>query len=518
MMKALNNKKWSWETPPAPIPASEIIKTVDTDVVVIGAGLAGMCAALAVKEAGATPILIEKNGTFSARGFHNAAFDSKLQQEMGIQVNYRQVIREWIRWAQGRVDEELLWLFARKSGSCMDWLMDIAEAGGMKVGLWDGYYKGPDYTEYPVTHIFYIPGKPDDSCNFGLGRILEKNLKDNGIDIHYSMAAARLIREKDGPVTGVIAGAPGRYTQYNISKGVIITTGDYTSNMEMLERYNPFALEADAQVYAPQVTNVGEGHKIAMWAGGAMQKVEPHTTVIHLEAGAISYFFLHVNSQGKRFTNEDVNAQSKSCAKLLEPGGIAWTVYDANGLTDVQKVVSMGLGGGLFCDQTIRLIGEEWDMEAEKTLLEDHIRTGKVVTANTIEELAEKMRVPVDNFKATVARYNELAAQQDDPDFGKRPELLTPIVKPPFYAGKLLSTILTASGGLHTNTSLEVLDEDDQPIKNLYVAGSAAGDFFAGDYPTICPGIGHGRCITFGRLAGTIAAGKSVDFIPSKKI
>jgi len=73
-------------------------------------------------------------------------------------------------------------------------------------------------------------------------------------------------------------------------------------------------------------------------------------------------------------------------------------------------------------------------------------------------------------------------------------------------------------GGLRTNTNLNVLDENDKPIQNLYVAGSAAGDFFANDYPTICPGIGHGRCITFGRLAGLIAAGKSADDVPSLKI
>jgi predicted oxidoreductase len=79
--------------------------------------------------------------------------------------------------------------------------------------------------------------------------------------------------------------------------------------------------------------------------------------------------------------------------------------------------------------------------------------------------------------------------------------------------------MLTASGGLHTNIRCEVLDADDEPIKNLYVAGATAGDFFANDYPTICPGIGHGRCITFGRIAGILAAGKSVDdIIPSKQI
>ena len=328
-----------------------------------------------------------------------------------------------------------------------------------------------------------------------------------------------MLREKQGPVTGVIAGRPGSYTRYHAEQGVIIATGDYAYNMEMLERYNSFALQADAQVYCPQETNVGEGHKIAMWVGAAMQKVEPHSTVIHLEAGAMSYFFLHVNARGQRFKNEDVNTQSKSCGKLLQPGGIAWTVYDANGLYDVQQSIARGTGGGLFWDQTERLMGQEWDLEAEQALLANHIQSGKVVCADTLEELAKKMKVPVEDFIATVKRYNQLAAQKDDEDFGKRSELLTPIVKPPFYAGRLLATILTASGGLRTNINCQVLDEDDEPIPNLYVAGSTAGGFFANDYPTICPGIGHGRCITFGRIAGIVAAGKDVDqVIPSRKI
>jgi succinate dehydrogenase/fumarate reductase flavoprotein subunit len=427
------SSRWSWEKTPSPIPEREIKKIIDTDIVIIGAGLAGMCTALSAKEAGAKPIIIEKNGNFSARGSHNTAFGSKVQQRLGIEINYRKVIRDWIAWAQGRVNEDLLWLFARKSGACMDWLIDIAKAGGMSVGIWDGYYKGPEYTEYPVTHIFYVPGKPDDSWNYGLAKVLERTVKSRGIELHYNTPAARLIREGNGPVTGVITGQPGDYTQYN-AKSVVITTGDYSGNKEMLQRYNPFALKIDAQIYYPQSSNLGEGHKLAMWAGGAMQPVEPHTAVIHLEAGAMSYFFLHVNANGKRFKNEDVNTQSKSCSKEYQPGGIAWSVYDANGLLDVQQRVKAGIGGGLFWDQLNRLKGEEWDLEAEQKLLDEHIRSGKVVTANTIEGLAQKMRVPVDNFKATVARYNELAALQDDPDYGKRPELLTPIVKPPFYA------------------------------------------------------------------------------------
>jgi succinate dehydrogenase/fumarate reductase flavoprotein subunit len=204
---------------------------------------------------------------------------------------------------------------------------------------------------------------------------------------------------------------------------------------------------------------------------------------------------------------------------MLQPDNIAWTIYDANGLAITKKQVDDGLGGGLFYGQMWQPRGLGWNLKVEEETLAQHIKDGKVVTADTIEELAQKMNVPIDTFKATVARYNELCAKGNDVDYGKRKEILNaPVLKPPFYAGKLLSTLLTMVGGLRTDTSLHVLDSDDKPIEGLYVAGSAAGDFFANDYPTICPGIGHGRCLTFGRMAGILAAGKSVDNIPSIEI
>jgi hypothetical protein len=257
---------------------------------------------------------------------------------------------------------------------------------------------------------------------------------------------------------------------------------------------------------------------MAMWVGGAMQKVEPHAGVIHLEAGANSYGFLHINALGERYKNEDVNTQSKSVTKIYQPKNIAWTIYDADGLAEVKQQVDNGISGGLFFGQQYHAPGGKFNLEAEQEVLNTQLKNGKAVTANTLEELAQKMKVPVDTFVATVKRYNELCAAKNDKDFGKRNVLLTPIVKPPFYGGKLLSTILAMVGGLSTNTNCQVLDGNDKPIGNLYVAGSAAGDFFANDYPTLCPGIGHGRCITFGRIAGLVAAGKSADTIPSLEV
>lgn len=301
---------WSWEKPVKPIAESEIKKTIDTDVCVIGAGLAGFAAALSAAEEGAKVVVVEKTRGWSARGGHITAFGSKVQEKMGVKVDAAEIVRRLVAWGQGRMDERLLRMFAKKCGACMDWAVDIAERNGVKVTLWEGYYKGPTYTEFPVTHFFY---NKDVSLDYtygnstGIGNVVlmpcfEKELKKAGVQILYRTPAVQLIREKnEGRVTGLIAGRAGRYTRINAKKGVIIATGCYASNMEMRKCYSPYSLRVDAQIYFPTKSNTGDGHIMAM------QRKDNHAATVHLEAGTASYGFLHVNGNGERFLNEDVN-------------------------------------------------------------------------------------------------------------------------------------------------------------------------------------------------------------------
>lgn len=515
-----NCKGWSWDKPMQKISADQISKTETTDIVVIGAGLAGFAAALSAAQEGAKVILVEKTRGWSARGGHITAFGTKLQDKLGVKIDPAEIVRKLIAWGQGRMDERLLWLFAEKSGDCLDWAEAIANKHDTKVTLWEGYYKGPTYTEYPVTHFFYNKdidldytyGNSSGIGNVALMPCLEAELKDAGVKIMYRTPAVQLVQNKDGAVTGVIVGKPGKYTQINATKGVIIATGCYGSNEEMRAKWSPYSLRADAQIYFPTKSNTGDGHIMAMQAGGVMQKNDNHSATVHLEAGAGSYGFLHVNANGKRFMNEDVNTQSKSCSKELQPHGVAWTIYDADWADQVKKQVDGNMAGGLFYGQMWQPWGNGWNVEVEKKSQAQHIKDKKVFKADTLDELAKMIGVPADEFKKTVARYNELAAKGHDDDFGKRPELLTQIVKPPFYAGRLVSSLLAMTGGLHTDPSLQVLDANDKPIPGLYVCGAAAGDYFgSGDYPTICPGMNHGRALTFGRLAGIKAAGGDID-------
>ena len=129
---------WSWEKTVTPIPEADIKNTVTVDVLVIGAGLAGVAAANAAREEGAEVALIEKTGSWGARGGHITAFGSKVQESLGVKVDYADVVRRLIAWGQGRMDERLLWMFAKKSGACMDWAIDMCAKNDVKVTLWEG--------------------------------------------------------------------------------------------------------------------------------------------------------------------------------------------------------------------------------------------------------------------------------------------------------------------------------------------------------------------------------------------
>jgi len=511
---------WEFLKYPGDIPAGEITGNEDIDVLVVGCGFAGICASTAAAEEGASVLAIDKGQSFSARGGHITAYGSKIVQQFVKdgwipEADYSQSVRRLLLWATGRVKEPLLWEIAKKSGACMDWMVDLVADSGLHATMWCDYYKGPDYFEEPVTHFFYNDTTDFiylDGASHGLGMdvlvpaIIEKAEK-MGVEFRYDTPCVRLLRDGDGPVTGAIVGEKGNYTQIN-AKAVIHAAGDYLDDDEMRSRYQPFSWHADSRLYLPGLISTGDLHKQALWIGAAMQPAEPHAAVIHLESGAQSYNFLHVNAEGNRFMNEDVNTQSKSCVKAFQPdGGKAFTIYDGNSLQSFAKACDEGFAGGISSGQQYRRYGTPFDFDLEIKLREAKMEQGLLFQADSLDELAKLAGIPAENLKATVDRYNELVKKGNDDDYGKRSEILWSIDTPPFFCGQLISTLLAASGGLRQDAAAHALDENDNVIEGLYIAGAAGGEYFANDYPTINPGIGHCKCMTFGRIAGINAAG-----------
>lgn len=233
---------------------------------------------------------------------------------------------------------------------------------------------------------------------------------------------------------------------------------------------------------------------------GAVMELAPHAPMDHVVGPFLPMgmdAFLRVNIDGERYENEDVPGQSMANSLFRQPEWKFWQVFDAKWPGEVTK---MGIGLGKI------IVGDE----AQKQALQEKIERGMCLQADTIGELATKMKVPVETFKKTITRYNELARDGKDLDFGKRPDRLTTVEKPPFYAGSGSPVFLAALGGMNVNPNLQAMDMDRKVIPGLYLAGNTAGGFFANDYPTMVAGLSHGRALTFGFVAGRNAVSETI--------
>ncbi|MCL1846404.1 MAG: FAD-dependent oxidoreductase [Coriobacteriia bacterium] len=492
---------WSWEIPEDTI--TDFVEEKPYDVIVVGCGLAGMSAAVAAAQQGAKVAVLEKTDQPNVRGLHVAAVDTSAQRAAGITINKYQSARDLIRWSGKRVKEELHWLFINNSGRAIDWCFDICKEKNpeMYLTMWDACYRGEDYYENPgATHIF--SGGPL-RWNNDIADCMVTKGEALGVDYFYEMPGVQLVKDGDFKVTGIVAGEPGNYTKFNGT--VILATGDFGGNDEMIDCYLPWVKRVHQKIYTPVDMNTGDGHIMGMRAGASMQ-AGAHAAMIHPQVGGPVYCFLRVNKNAERYENEDISAIGCSTSIMMQPDQIAWCVYDGNFIDYL--VQSLPYGGGLMWDQVMREWGAPFNREQEMTSTERNIERGNVVTADTIEGLAAAMEIDPTKFKATVDRYNEVVKAGVDEDFGKRKELLFPILEPPFYASHMMTGLLTIPTGLSINSKMQVLGADFvTPFEGLYAVGNVGGDFFAQDYPTIFPGHSHGRAITFGRIGGSYAAG-----------
>ncbi len=471
--------KYSFETPPPPIPASNIKETVTEEVVVVGAGVSGLSAALSAAEKGAKVILIEKTNSCQGFGGDNSFLGSRLQKKLGIEIDPDEVVLNLMKFAANRPDQRLIRMWAEDSGKTADWLMDMTDAAGLETTI-SSFPPPPQFNNANEYYPAYL------SCHHidhegKVAKCLMDNAQKKGVVFHFKTRTKQLLRKGKGRVTGLIAqNANGDYIKYNATKAVVLCTGDYAYNSEMMAKYCPDT------VYLGTIlkTATGDGHQMAMWIGAVMEPA-PHAPMVHSLSGPLgSCAFLQVNLNGERFQNEDVPCVYYITAVERQPGKEAWQVFDSK---YEEELPNMGTGLG------------------KTPYLTDRARdfiNNQAMRADTIEELAEMMEVPVDTFKATIERYNELVRLGKDLDFGKRADRLTTVEKPPFFAGKGFYWFMCAMGGLIVNTKLQPLDKDFKVIPGLYLGGNIIGNRFGVKYPSMLPGLSNGMAIHFGRVAG----------------
>ena len=497
-------KKWSWEEAPAPIDDSEIVETIECEVAVLGAGTAGCAAACSCAENGLQVAVFEKTTQANGRGGGVGACNSRLNKELGYEIEPVAAQYRWNRTCGNRNNEALAKMWFDYSGPAMDWLLDKADKRGCTYNLYAGYSLSRIAPEEPDFHTF---GAGDFEVPEGVAAFIPTALcfadcLDMGVPFYFEHRAEQLIKDGDR-VVGAIVSSPDGYKKVLASKAVILATGDIHEDPEMMDAYcEPIMKGVLKDEYTPAGAATGDGHKMGMWAGAVMQD-GPLPIALHPQACAWFHGpFLFLNKNGKRFFNEGNWVQAKSLQMLKQPGCYAYSIFDSNYGDDTKD--SLQYGGGMFWDSMMRNVGQEFDHSMIDWAIDMAIGSGFGFKADTLEELADMLEGEVDkeNMLASIERYNELCEKGVDDDFAKEPEFLYPIKEGPFYALKAGPAILVVVGGLRVNTDLQCIDKDGNAIPGLYATGNTSGDLYAVDYPINMPGNSHGRCITWGWLLG----------------
>ena len=441
-------------------------KDLDTDVVIIGAGGAGMTAAINTAQAGKDVILLEKmpyagGNTTKATGGMNAA-ETHYQAEQGIDDSVEQFVEDTMEGGHNINDKDLVTTLAENSAEAIDWLDSIG-APLPKVSFSGGATNARIHA-------------PEDGSGVGayLVTSLLKKMDELDINVMYDTKATSLI-SKDGTVTGVKA--ESRDTEYTINaKAVILATGGFGNNEDMIVQYRK-DLKGTVTTSAPGIT--GDGIVMAEDVGADLvdiEQIQLHPTVEQKTSMLITESVrgdgaILVNQDGKRFTDELLTRDVVSAAELEQPGSYAYIIFDQR-LRDGLKAI------------------------------EKYVSTGITVQGDTIEELAEKIDVDPATLAETLKNWNQYVADQNDPDFGRTTGMDHDLSQAPFYAIKIAPGIHHTMGGVHIDTDAQVIDKDGNPIPGLFAAGEVVGGVHGGNR---LGGNAVADVVVFGKIASESA-------------
>lgn len=493
----------SYKAAPEPIADDQIASTLEADVVVVGGGISGSVAAATVAEAGKSVIVLQKAATALSHGSGAGAWNSRAQQELGVDFDPWEVVTEWNRRGEGRGDMKLLKTWIYNSGPTMDWAMNLTtdvEGVGPAILVDTTAMEYPDAHNRCYTCVHMWTGEMK-----ALSQWLLDYTEELGGQVLYSTPAVQLVRDNDntGRVSAVIAQkADGSYLKVTAANGVILAAGDYGNNADMRAEYLPHA-EGLKSAYSQPEVNTGDGQLMGMWVGGKMQ-LSPHCSNIHYDPpidvpdiGGSGEPWLFVNKRGERFCNEDMTYGQLYAQDMNQPDYMHFQVFDDNYRTDWED-----MGSGMMKKEP------PVDIVAST---EEGVERGDVFKADTLEDLAAAMGVPAASLVATVERYNVLCDAGYDDDFGKQAGRLKPVRKAPFYAVQRRAGVLCTLNGIITNEKCEALDENHEVIEGLYCVGNCQGNFFGGlEHQMIIPGMSLGRAMTTGRVAALLATGQEI--------
>jgi len=441
------------------------------DIIIVGAGGAGMSAALEAKEKGLNPVIFEKmplagGNTLKSSSGMNAS-ETKFQKEQGIKDNNDLFYEETLKGGHDTNDKEMLRFFVDNSASAIDWLdsigirlNNITITGGMNEKR---------------TH------RPEDGSAVGQYLVagLLKNIQEKEIPL-FVKADVKEITEKDGKVNGVKVVIDGNEEKTVAADAVVVTTGGFGANMDMI---GDVRSDLKGLVTTNQIGSTGDGIKMIEKLGGVtvdMDQIQVHPTVQQDKSYLIGEAVrgegaILVSSKGTRFTNELDTRDNVTAAINKLPEKSAYLVFDSG-------------------------------VKSRAKAIQQYEKMGFVITGESIEALAKEIGVPADQLKTTLDTWNSAVKNKKDAEFGRTTGMDNDLSGAPYYAIKIAPGIHYTMGGVKINTNTEVLNKDGKAIPGLFAAGELTGGLHGQNR---IGGNSVAEIIIFGRQAGI----KSAEFV-----
>ena len=526
------------------IDESKVAKTVDVDVAVVGCGIAGVAACRSVAEDGGLVAAFEKADGPQCRSGEYAVINGKVQAKWGRDTWTREQIDDIIDShmveSTYRCKRSIMSKWAHNIGDAFDWWVeanpDLYYAETTRSAIPDEsadnfiipiFYPLPEHYDckqerfpcYPTSVEF----KPDQHVTVEAN--MQKAIDTGNVQTFYGCFVEKLIMD-NGRCVGLYArdAATGEYIKCNASKGVILSTGDYSQNTKMLKHFCPEVIENNIQCLFTNVdvegnfTNQGDGIQLGMWAGAQVQ--QSHAPMIHHMGGGADLAgvgvmgnagFLNLDLNGKRFMNEDLPGQQLENQIELQKNRESWQIFDSNWPEQLPYMPAAHGGACYYEDYASEDEGPKnnttYRNYKSPYQLEAAVADGRAVKADTLEELVAKIYPDDPAAQQTaldsIQRYNELAKAGYDEDFHKPASRMWAVENGPFYADKFTTALLLVCiGGLESDEDCHTFDADRNVIPGLYVAGNIQGNRFATEYPIGLKGVSHSMAMYYGYVAG----------------
>ena len=526
------------------IDESKVAKTVDVDVAVVGCGIAAVAACRSVAEDGGLVAAFEKADGPQCRSGEYAVINGKVQAKWGRDTWTREQIDDIIDShmveSTYRCKRSIMSKWAHNIGETFDWWVeanpDLYYAETTRSAIPDEsadnfiipiFYPLPEHYDWKQERFPCYPTsvefKPDQHVTVEAN--MQKAIDTGNVQTFYGCFVEKLIME-NGRCVGLYArdAATGEYIKCNVSKGVILSTGDYSQNTRMLKHFCPEVIENNIQCLFTNVdvegnfTNQGDGIQLGMWAGAQVQ--QSHAPMIHHMGGGADLAgvgvmgnagFLNLDLNGKRFMNEDLPGQQLENQIELQKNRESWQIFDSNWPEQLPYMPAAHGGACYYEDYASEDEGPKnnttYRNYKSPYQLEAAVADGRAVKADTLEELVAKI-YPDDTAAQQTAldsiqRYNELAKAGYDEDFHKPASRMWAVENGPFYADKFTTALLLVCiGGLESDEDCHTFDADRNVIPGLYVAGNIQGNRFATEYPIGLKGVSHSMAMYYGYVAG----------------